>query len=128
MASYAEQLRAWAVAAGSDGCTGVPDFFVVCCHEHDHVYQTGETLRGVPQTKAEGDQRFRDCVQRHSPLRELSPLSWVRWVGVRVLGRGIWARRPRPSLAPREPLGVMDTSTLTEAQTARLAMLEELFT
>ncbi len=105
IASYREELEAWALAAGSDGCTAVPDFFRVCCLEHDHAYVTGATLRGVPVTKMEADMRFRDCIQRHSSFRWLSPMSWWRWFAVRKFGKGIWnkqAVRILGVMTPRE--------------------------
>lgn len=113
MASYEEQLEAWAKEAGSDGCSHVPDFYRMCCLEHDHSYSLGTTLRGVPVTKAQADQRFRDCIQARSSLRFLSPMSWWRWASVSIVGRGVWSR----------PLGLLDVRT--EAQAARDAILSE---
>lgn len=91
MPSYRDELEAWAAAAGSDGCSIVPEFYRVCCLEHDHAYQTGRTLHGVPMSKAQADQRFRDCIQAHSSFRWLSPLSWWRYWAVSLFGRGIWS-------------------------------------
>ena len=104
MSSYRDALEAWAIANGSDGCTTPStQAFQVCCWEHDHAYVTGQTLRGVRVTKAEADQRFRDCIQAHSSLRWLSPLSWWRWLAVHWYGRGVWTLRPAQyAYTPRE--------------------------
>ena len=124
MSSYEDDLRAWAVATGSDGCTGVPDFFRACCDAHDYKYTLGETPRGVKVTKAEADQQFRDCIQARSRLRFLSPLSWWRWLAVRQFGRGVW-QQTVASEQQKVARSVMGTG-VTEAQAARLAILEVL--
>ena len=93
MSSYHDELQALAAAIGSDGCTGVPEFYQDCCLEHDIAYALGTTPRGVPTTKAQADRRFRDCNQAHSPLRFLSPLAWWRWTAVHLFGH------PLPRLA-----------------------------
>lgn len=80
-----------AVAAGllqSDGCTGVTQAYQPCCHEHDIAYATGRTVEGAPITRAEADAMFRRCIQARSVLGAASPLSWWRWAGVRLFGRG----------------------------------------
>jgi hypothetical protein len=119
MASYEEFLETWAAEHGSDGCTHSSDlFYRVCCLEHDFSYIHGETPRGVKVTKAQADQRFRDCIQAHSRLRFLSPMSWWRWVAVSRFGRGVWAKSP--------PQGLMGLGpALAEAHAARDAMLNE---
>lgn len=97
---YWQRVRARAHALGSDGCTKVPDFYVDCCYEHDVHVRTGLTLQGQALTKADADARFRQCIQQHSPLGRLSPLSWWRWAGVRLYG-WLEARRtgtPRATL------------------------------
>jgi hypothetical protein len=94
VSSYHDELQALAIAIGSDGCTHASDLAVECCWEHDWSYVTGMTPRGVAVTKAQADERFRDCLQAHSTCRWLSPLAWWRWLAVREFGRGIWARRP----------------------------------
>lgn len=89
---YWQRVRARAAALGSDGCTKVPDLYVDCCYEHDVHVRTGLTLHGQAMTKADADARFRQCLQQHSPLGVLSPLSWWRWAGVRVYG---WLQQRR---------------------------------
>lgn len=93
MSSYYNQLKELAESIGSDGCTGVLDIHVECCWEHDWTYVTGMTPQGVSVTKEYADMRFRDCIQAHVSLRWLSPRSWIRYVGVVVLGSGIWGRK-----------------------------------
>lgn len=89
---YRELVRAKAIELKSDGCTGVPDFHVDGCYEHDIAYRTGKDIYGNPITRAEADRRFRIYHQKHSYLAKLklgffSPMAWWRWAGVRVLGR-----------------------------------------
>lgn len=86
----------------SDGCSGVPDLYVECCWEHDLAYRTGHTLTCEPITRVEADAEFRRCIQARSRLRRFSPVSWVRWVGVRVFGR--WAGYGgQPCVPPASP-------------------------
>lgn len=67
-----------------DGCTSSPDFNFGydCCGEHDYYYQSGEISR------AEADKRLRKCMQKKGYI----VLPWVYWAGVRLFGRGIWAK------------------------------------
>ena len=81
-----ERYRQRAQELGSDGCTGVRDWRVHCCYEHDVYYLTGADLDGQPVSRAEADRRFRHCIQKASPLGVWSPFAWWRWAGVRVLG------------------------------------------
>jgi hypothetical protein len=123
--SYHDELQALAESIGSDGCTHALEVDVDCCWEHDWAYVTGTTPRGVVVTKAEADQRFRDCAQRRSSFRYFSPLSWWRWAGVRLGGRGVWSKSTRPSL------GVLSApwtlfEALLEARAARDAILAAL--
>jgi hypothetical protein len=90
---YWELVRAKAKELKSDGCTSVADFRIDCCYEHDIPYATGLDVFGKPQGKAQTDKEFRQCIQERSPLGRLSPMSWIRWAGVRLFGRGIWAKK-----------------------------------
>ena len=40
------------------------------------------------------DQRFKDCIQTHSPFKKWSPMSWIRYWGVRVGGWWAWMKKP----------------------------------
>ena len=81
---YWDRIRQRAEELHSDGCTGVPEFYHDCCLEHDIHCRTGETLDGTPITRKEADAQFRRCIQNRSMFGCFSPLSWWRWVGVRI--------------------------------------------
>lgn len=83
---YWQRVRERAAELGSDGCTGVPDFYIRCCWEHDIAASTGRDLAGTPVTWAQAAETFRRCIQAHSPLGVFSPLSWWRWGAVRLHG------------------------------------------
>ncbi len=83
---YWERVRKRARDLGSDGCTGVADIYVDCCYEHDIACKTGCDINGNPTNWAEAAVRFRRCIQQRSALGVLSPLSWIRWAGVRLHG------------------------------------------
>ena len=75
----------------ADGCTGVPDFFLDACIEHDTHYRTHTWLDGSPIFRSEADERFRRVMQSRSVLGPCSPMAWWRWAGVRLMGRWAWA-------------------------------------
>ena len=83
---YWVMIRRKARALKSDGCTGVPDFYLDCCLEHDIHYRTGKTLGGKPLTRAQADARLRRCIQSRSVFGWFSPMSWWRWAAVRLFG------------------------------------------
>jgi hypothetical protein len=93
---YWEWLKREAAARGFDGCTGVPEFFHLCCLEHDFAYRTGLCPRDyylgryTRTDRAATDRRFRLCIQSQSKLGKWSPLSWWRWAGVRLLAGKAW--------------------------------------
>ena len=89
-ARYWQQVRNVADMMGSDGCTGVADFFKDCCLEHDIHYRTGKTITGAIITRRQADALFRQCMQERSKLGRYSPMSWWRWAAVRLLGRTRW--------------------------------------
>jgi hypothetical protein len=91
--AYWERVRAKAKELNSDGCTGVIDCYVDCCSEHDIAYETGCNVDGIPQTRAFTDAEFRKCIQSQSRFKMCSPMSYVRWLGVRLFGRGFWSRK-----------------------------------
>lgn len=75
--SYEDQVRALAESVGSTGSDCVYTCHQVCCHEHDWAYVTRTTPQGVPTSKAEADERFRQCLRQQR--------SWARrfiaWLG-----------------------------------------------
>lgn len=85
-----ERVRSIAAALGSDGCSGVPDFHLDACLEHDIHYRTGKTIYGTPLTRAQADARFRRCIQQRSIFGRFSPMAWWRWAGVRLFGGASW--------------------------------------
>lgn len=85
-AAYWKRVRERAADLGSDGCTGVSELYRDCCFEHDIAYRTGHTVLGRATTREEADRRFRQCIQSRSALGRFSPVSWVRWAGVRLFG------------------------------------------
>lgn len=125
MASYHDQLQALAESIGSDGCTHGLEICIECCWEHDWTYVTGMTPRGVVVSKEYADKRFRDCIQAHTSLRWLNPLSWWRYVAVVKFGHGIWGKPLAvvPHLYRNEILIKM---RLTEARNSRVRILEQI--
>lgn len=87
---YWESVRQSAAELGSDGCTKVSQMYQDCCFEHDIAYKTGATVDKAPVTRAEADAAFRRCMQQKSRLGRLSPMSWWRWIGVRLFGGSSW--------------------------------------
>lgn len=68
----------------TDGCTGVPDFYLNCCILHDWFYRTHRDLYGRPATKAYADRiGMKECIRRCSWLGRFSPMAWWRWWGLR---------------------------------------------
>lgn len=87
---YWSDIRAKARELDADGCTGVPDWMVWTCLEHDVHYRTHHRLDGTPITRTEADQVFRVRIQQGSPFGRFSPVSWWRWLGVRAFGSKAW--------------------------------------
>ena len=91
---YWKWVREIAQDLKSDGCSAIPylsnEFFEDCCFEHDIHYRTGKTIFGDPITRAQADQRLRECIQIRSDLGKLDPLAWWRWAAVRLFGGGAW--------------------------------------
>lgn len=100
---YWRLIGRWALG-NSDGCTGVPDFYVEACWEHDYHFRYGMTLFGDPITFTEANDRLRQAIQMRSRLRWFSPLSWTRYLGVSTpIGKKLWDEHrernlPRPRL------------------------------
>jgi len=89
---YWKQVGHKAIDLESDGCTGVPDFYINCCWEHDIHYRTHERLDGSSITRAEADSELRKCIQSKSKLGIFNPMSWWRWAGVRLLAGKAWEK------------------------------------
>lgn len=78
---YWDRVTEEAHRRGSDGCTGVADFRIECCFQHDLEWN-GRTVDGEPISRAETNARFRQCIASRSPLGRYSPMAWIRWLGV----------------------------------------------
>lgn len=92
--AYWERVRERAAALQSDGCSGVPDFYLDCCLQHDIAYRTGADVDGGPLTRSQADAQLRDCIRARSPWGPWSPMGWWRWAGVRLFGGKSWQGRP----------------------------------
>lgn len=93
--NYWEQVSKKATEIASDGCTGVVDFYLSCCQRHDIHYRLHVDLDGTPITREKADAMFRECIQQNSRLKKLSPMSWIRWAGVRLFGSKAWKHREK---------------------------------
>lgn len=94
-------VQQWAKQYKSDGCTGVMDFYVEACWEHDYHYRYGVTLlTHEPITFEQANSRLREAIQMRSKLRWFSPISWTRYFGVKEFGRGIWNKHRLANLPP----------------------------
>jgi hypothetical protein len=87
---YWNTIEWWAKNYGSDGCSGVKDFYIQSCWEHDFHFRYAKTLFGDPITFNEANERFRQAIQMRSRWGRFSPMSWWRWIGVRAFGRAAW--------------------------------------
>ena len=74
----------------TDGCSGVPDFYLNCCIIHDWWYRTHHNLDGTPITFDEANRGMRQCIRQKSWLGRFSPMAWWRYWGVREFGRKAW--------------------------------------
>jgi hypothetical protein len=97
---YWGRIKQWAKDHKSDGCTGVKDFYVESCHEHDYHYRYGVTLYGDPISFCQANARLRQVIQMKSKLRWFSPVSWGRYLGTTVLGITIWNGHRKRNLKP----------------------------
>jgi hypothetical protein len=107
------KIRQRAEELHSDGCTGVTQFYIICCWEHDIYYRTGQDLDEKPLTRTEADRRFRACIQKRSKFGKLSPMALWRWAGVRVFGRKAW-QESRAIGAWKETNGTDETSPASD--------------
>ncbi len=92
MEDYWSRVRKKAAELQSDGCSGVLDVYLECCEEHDVHYRTHQTIDGKPITRAEADQQLRNCIQEKSRFGVFSPVSWWRWLGLRLVGGWAWEK------------------------------------
>lgn len=99
-----------AMVPPTDGCTGVPDWYVEACWEHDLHYRYGRKLLllhfvkdeknqyrlelGEKITQHWADTRLKQSIRSLSWLAYLSPVACWRWFGLSKvgLGRSGWER------------------------------------
>lgn len=74
----------------TDGCSGVPDFYLNCCIIHDWFYRTHCDFHGNPVTKNYADGVLKQCIQSGSLFGRFSPMAWWRWWGVKQFGKKSW--------------------------------------
>lgn len=86
LSRYRSRVKNIATLLKSDGCSHVTQAYQMGCLEHDIHYRTGKDVYRKPVTRAEADTYLRWYVQMESPLGALSPMAWIRWVGVRLFG------------------------------------------
>ena len=79
-----------AVWIASDGCTMVPDLYLVACIEHDFYYATARDFYGNLISRAEADKRLRKRIQKMSRLKKFSPWSYLVYTGVTMFGWMFW--------------------------------------
>lgn len=88
---YWEAIRIRAEELESDGCSGVPDFYVDCCLRHDIHYRTHARLDGTPITQEEADNLLWDCITKRSIFGKASPMAWWRWWALsKLFGKKAW--------------------------------------
>ena len=78
------------VYIATDGCSGVPDFYLNCCIIHDWWYRTHRNLDGTPIARAQADKRLEQCIQSTSWLGRWSPMAYWRYQAVRKFGKKAW--------------------------------------
>jgi hypothetical protein len=87
---YWSDVYTCAMAVDTDGCSGVADWLKWTCWEHDYHYRRHRMIFGRPLTRAEADKIFRVRIQQGSGFGVLSPIAWLRWLGVRLFGGNAW--------------------------------------
>lgn len=79
---YWSELRARARELAADGCSGVPDWMVWTCLEHDVHYRTHRRLDGTAIDKTTADMILRVRMQQGSAWGMFYWRAWARWSGV----------------------------------------------
>lgn len=74
----------------SDGCTGVPNFYLSACVVHDFYYRTHRDFEGTPINKVYADNMFKKLIQRKSLFGIFSPMAQWRWLGVKFFAQKAW--------------------------------------
>ena len=93
MSDYQAWLREKAVELGTDGCSWVTEAFHIWCLEHDIAYRTRRWPSGlyrgksIPMTYKQADDLLFERIVGDSAFGMLSPIAWVRWIGLRTINR-----------------------------------------
>lgn len=74
----------------SDGCTNVPNFRKDECYKHDFYYRTHVDFSGRVIRRKDADALFRLGLQSKSWFGEFDPMSWWRWLAVRLFAARAW--------------------------------------
>ena len=84
--AYWAEVKTWALATGSDGCTMASDIYLPSCWEHDFHCVHHKTMLGLPLSSIEAADRFRQVIQWLSPAGRFSIVAQIRWAAVRYFG------------------------------------------
>lgn len=87
---YWDSIVRKAIELHFDGCSCVTQAYQEPCFAHDLHYSTHKDLFDNPITKEQADLQFRKDIQIRAFLGYWSPMSWVRWFGVKVFGGNAW--------------------------------------
>lgn len=88
--SWWDTLTQKALSIESDGCTKVTQLYKPCCYLHDLLWRE---FCQDEKDYAAADLLFLRCMQAHSPRGRWGLLPYIRYAGVRTLGR--WFFRPK---------------------------------
>ncbi|KKL79556.1 hypothetical protein LCGC14_2013650 [marine sediment metagenome] len=97
---YANQVRSAAKDILSDGCSGVFDWFLLVCQEHDWHYSYHKCLyTNAPLTQEDADRYLMWGIQYFSSFGRCSPMAWWRYTALSKkkglgLGRESWETGP----------------------------------
>lgn len=98
---YRARVLAEAIRIKADGCSGVPDFFLVVCDEHDiHYAGHRDFYTGALLTQEHADQMLQWGIQYFSWFGRWSPMAWWRYRALSRekglgLGRASWDTGPQ---------------------------------
>jgi hypothetical protein len=95
-----EWIRDIEIHIGSDGCSGVPDFYHDVCVIHDLAYRFQVDPWGNHLDQAQADANLRLGIQARSRLGIWSPMSWWRWWVLRRVGDRAWNTHRKLSGGP----------------------------
>jgi len=106
--TYEEFINREAKLINSDGCTGITNVHGLCCKIHDIEYRYHKNSLDAYQayldgyhyfwivakdiSKSDVDRKFRRCLQSNSVLGYFSPISYIRWLGVKLFGGKAWKK------------------------------------